>query len=187
MVDGVVSLTDRLITVLQLRQWCEAGQVFAVIDACGAPSVPPRMNELGEHRAVSLYRGRAEEELWGIAPYLVQLDPGTLDWLAETLWATPWGIFALADRELEEVRTHFRRFLVVESPGGEDWYFRFYDPRVLPRFLDASTEAERSDLFGPLRALGVTDPETYGIRLFFNAPAAPAPAARPGTVRVVRR
>ena len=178
------NLDQRSLTIGQLRQWAVAGRVFAVIDACDAPAVPPRLRELGEDRAVSLYRGRAEEELWGIGPWLAQADAETCDWIAGDLWSTPWGIFAIADADLDTMRTHFRRLLVVKSPEGDPLYFRLYDPRVLPPFLAACTEAELDELFGPIRAFGVTDPATYGLRLLLRRAGAPADrAARPKVVR----
>lgn len=180
-------LSHRDLSVTQLRQRAGAGKVFAVLDACDTPEVPRRLRALGEERAVSLYRGRAEEELWGIAPYLARLDVELLDWITHSLWSEPWGIIALAEAELEELRRHFRRFLVVESPAGEPWYFRFYDPRVLPAFLGACRDDELADLFGPVHAFGITDPASYGVRLFLNQVPAAEAAERPSAIKVVRR
>jgi hypothetical protein len=177
-------LDQRSLTVGQLRQWAVAERVFAVIDACDAPAVPSRLRALGEDRAVSLYRGRAEDELWGIGPWLTQVDAETCDWIASDLWSTPWGIFAIADSDLETMRTHFRRFLVVKSPEGEALYFRYYDPRVLPPFLESCTEAELAELFGPIRAFAVTDAASYGLQLLLRLADAPADGAiRPKVVR----
>jgi len=158
-------LGERLAPVLTVRQWAAAGNLWAILDATDAPSVLQTVAELGPARAISLYRGRAEEDLEAIAPYVVHVDPGTFAWITETLWAEPWGIFAVATTTLEELRLHFRRFLMVESPQGEDWYFRFYDPRILPRFLEVSTPEERSTFYGPVRAFGVTDQASYGVRV----------------------
>lgn len=179
-------LDRRSLTIGLLRQWADTGRVFAVIDACDASTVPPRLRDMGEDRAVSLYRGRAEEELWAIGPWLAQVDSAACDWIAQDLWSTPWGVFAVADSDLEAMRTHFRRFLVVESPDGEPLYFRFYDPRVLPAFLESCTPAELDELFGPVRAFGVTDPATYGLQLLLRRGGG-APTAKPIRPKVVRR
>ena len=50
-------------------------------------------------------------------------------------------------------------FLTVHDPDDRPVYFRFYDPRVLRPFLDASTRKEVAELFGPCQALGVAAPE----------------------------
>lgn len=166
---------ERSATVLQLRHRADRGRLFAIIDATDTPSVPRRAGAVGPTRAVSLYQGRAEEELFAIAPYLFQVDPPTLDWIAAELWSEPWGIFALADQTLDDLRRHFRRFLVVQSPEGESWYFRFYDPRVLEKYLATATAAEGAAFFGPLQAFAVTNTENYGVRVFAPGPA-PTPA-----------
>jgi len=170
-------ISERLLPVLQVRRWASRGRLFAVIDACDAPEVPKTLLPLGQARAVSLYRGDAEKDLWGIAPYLARIDEELFDWLTRTLWSTPWGIFAVSDESLAQLRTHFRRFLMVETPAGESWYFRFYDPRVLARFLPTLGTKELAEFLGPVRALGVTDPESYGVHVL--TPAASQPITVP--------
>jgi hypothetical protein len=161
----VSNLSKRTASVSRLVEWAERGRLYAIVDATDTPSVPERATRMGEARAVSLYRGSAEETFSAIAPYLLQVDWPVLEWLTGTLWPTPWGIFALADAPLEALRTHFRKFLTVRSPDGEPWYFRFYDPRVLPAYLDSCDEAQTTAFFGPVLAYGVTDLDTYGVTL----------------------
>ncbi|MGE0438844.1 MAG: DUF4123 domain-containing protein [Gemmatimonadales bacterium] len=158
----MTALRYRQAGVLQIREWAVRGRLFAVIDATDSPAVPARA-AVAHQDAVSLYRGRAEEELFAIAPFLFHVDRDTLDWITADLWPAPWGIFALSDQPLDALRLHFRRFLTVEAPDGDSWYFRFYDPRVLPRYLATCTKGEVADFFGPVRAFGVTDQATYGI------------------------
>jgi len=136
----------------------EPGSLFAILDACDEPRVPQKVDEL-EDRAVSLYRGSAERDCWAIAPYLAQVDEGLLDWIVENLWDDPWGILAQTTTDLAKLRTHFRRFLMVEDPDGDKMYFRFYDPRVLSTFLTNCTESEAEEFFGPIRRFCVADKE----------------------------
>jgi Domain of unknown function (DUF4123) len=143
------------VNVDHLREHAAVGRLYAVIDACDTPSVPEKARELGETRAVSLYRGSADEQYWAFAPYLFVVDGELLDWIVADLWTDPWGIFAVADGDLEAVRRHFRRFLLVQAPDGDQWYFRFYDPRVLPIFLPECTAEEIAELFGGLAAFVV--------------------------------
>ncbi len=176
-------LKERLAAVGQIRHWAERGRLFAILDATDTPAVPIRARVLGD-RAVSLYRGRPEQEWFAIAPYLVAVDAATLDWIASDLWTAPWGIFVLASATLEELRLHFRRFLVVDAPTGEQWYFRFYDPRVLVKFLPTCTKEQRTEFLGPVRAFGVTDLETYAVKVFSVGDATPSmPAAQPVVIR----
>ena len=147
----------------EARPLARAGRLYAVLDACDAPAVPPRVASLGETRGISLYRGRAEEQHADIAPYLVAVDDDLLDWVLTTLWADPWGIFVRSDADLETLRTHLRKYLLVTGPRGEEWYFRFYDPRVLATYLPTCTEPELHEFFGPVAAYGVADPDA-GVR-----------------------
>jgi hypothetical protein len=165
--------------IASLAQHAERGALYAVLDACDEPRVPAKVRELGSHCAVSLYRGPAEEDLSAIAPYLVAVDDEVLAWIGSALWSSPWGIFAVTDAPLEDVRTHFRRFLLVDAPDGDKWYFRFYDPRVLPRFLATCDSAQLSDFFGPVSTFGWTDPETYGVDLARQAWFEPPLPVRP--------
>ncbi len=158
-------MTTRSVSVTDLGREAERGALYAVLDACDEPSVPLRVAELGPALAVSLYRPPAEQELAAIAPYLVRLLPTTLLWLAETLWTDPWGIFAVSDADIQVVRAHFRKCLLVDGPDGDTWYFRFYDPRVLAKFLPTCDAPQLTEFFGPVSAYGVTDLETYGVTL----------------------
>jgi hypothetical protein len=171
--------SERRVAVSALHGWAERGRLFAIIDATDTPSVPIKAFLLGETRAVSLYRGRPEETLAAIAPYLVQVDLPVLEWITAELWTEPWGMFVLAGETLETLRRHFRHFLTVTGPNGESWYFRFYDPRVLERYIGSSTAEELAAFYGPVIAYGVTDLETYGAKLFTRgdiAHARPQPA-----------
>lgn len=179
----MASVRDHSIPVVQLREWAVRGRLFAVLDATDTPSVPIKARELGEDAAVSLYRGRAEDDLWSIAPFLVRVDEHTLTWITETLWSEPWGILLLADESLEDLRLHLRRFLVVEGPNDESWYFRFYDPRVLVRYLPTCTGDEAATFFGPIRAFGVTDPATYGVTVLTTGEPQSAGSKPPTIVR----
>ena len=128
-------LTRRRGSLDELRKEAVAGRLYAILDACDAPAILERCSDLGPERAVSLYRGSAEEMYWAIAPYLVVADEQMLEWITMTIWNEPWGFFGISDRGLEAVRQFLRRFLVVQAPSGAQWYFRFYDPRVLKRFV----------------------------------------------------
>ena len=145
-------------SVDDLRKEAAVGRLYAILDACDTPAVPEKAQELGEERAVSLYRGSAEEMYWAVAPYLFVVDEAVLEWVRETLWNEPFGIFAVADMGLEAMRRHFRHFLLVDAPYGERWYFRFYDPRVISRFLSTCSADQISQILGPISRIGTAAP-----------------------------
>src|SRR4051794_4469402 len=84
-------------SLFDVRQVARSGRLYAILDACDAPPVPPKVATLGDARGVSLYRGGAEERLADIAPYLVAVDESLLVWILETLWAEPWGLLVASD------------------------------------------------------------------------------------------
>lgn len=142
------------VTLEDLRQLAGEQRLYAVLDACDAPAILARVHELGPLRALCLYRGEIAPEILEVAPYLVRVDDPLLQWLVETVWSEPWGIFVVAKLEPEAVRKHLRTFLMVKDEAGEPMYFRYYDPRVLPTFVASCNERESALLFGNIDALG---------------------------------
>ena len=159
--------------VFGARQLARGSTLWAILDACDAPPVRPKVESLGDKRGVSLYKGTAEERYADLAPYLVAVDDDLLDWILTTLWGDPWGILVQSTASLEELRTHFRKFLLVSAPNGEEWYFRWYDPRVLEKYLPTCTDEELRAFFGPVTSYGVSDPSA-GVR--WIRPATPQEA-----------
>jgi hypothetical protein len=149
----------------QLRRLAEENDLYALLDACGQPSVPVKMQELGSDNAVSLFKGSAQEEYWAVAPYLARVDVALLRWMYEQLWDSPWGVFVVAPVPLRELRDHLRRFLVVTLPDEKKWFLRYYDPRVLPVFLATCNDQEWNAFLGPVRSYGICESQT-SIRWF---------------------
>jgi hypothetical protein len=72
--------------------------------------------------------------------------------LLEQGWGKGWASFFTSPAPFEEVRHHFRKFLMVQIEGGQEVYFRFYDPRVMRDFLPAASPSEIATFFGPVSA-----------------------------------
>lgn len=125
--------------------------VFAVLDGAAIPALLDRLEQHApEH--ICLYRGELAPDLLETAPYLVQLERNAefTTWLLDEGWGKSWGIFAVSPADLQDLRKHFRSFLMVKDPDGKQMYFRYYDPRVLRVFLPACNPEELSFLFGPV-------------------------------------
>lgn len=134
-----------------LRQQKEP--LFALVDAARNDHVPFMVYDSGEEFQ-SLYEGDQAKELALVSPYLVKLSPKSkfLEALVALGWGESWGVYLTCRQPLDEVRKHFRRFLIVETPEKKQAYFRYYDPRVLRTFLNNLSAAESKDFFGPLQA-----------------------------------
>lgn len=101
-----------------------------------------------------LYRGELSSELAEAAPYLLRLerDENFANWLIETGWGKSWGVFVVSPAAIDDLRRHFRRFLMVHDEHAKPLYFRYYDPRVLRIFLPTCAAEELAVIFGPVES-----------------------------------
>lgn len=138
--------------------------LYAIFDGARSSEIAPAMHNV-EVDKVSLFRGRHEEPLWNVAPYLMRCERTSVffQWILERGWSNSWGIFLISNVDLEELLKHFQQFLLVELEDGKKAYFRFYDPRVLPVFLPTCTPEEIKEFFGPVRIYlsEATEPEVF--------------------------
>ena len=145
------SLKESKTNIVEIKSLCQNGQLFAIVDVCDEPDAFIKVCELGLDRAVCLYSGESKQKHANLAPYLVTVDEAMVDWIDETLSGKFWGVFLVCDSDTEEVRRHLKKFLMVKNPNGKELFFRYYDPRVLPTFLQSATEQELESFFGPIR------------------------------------
>jgi hypothetical protein len=126
--------------------------LYALLDASREPSVLKVILESKEEHQ-SLYEGPQGAQLAHFAPYLIRIPPKSalLDTLVNQAWSKSWGVFLTSDKPLKDLRTHFRHFLTVKLPDGEQVYFRYYDPRVLRLFLPTCLPEETTQFFGPVK------------------------------------
>ncbi len=100
-----------------------------------------------------LFKGKAAEELKEAAPYLLDMTllkdtssnhdtlPSFHKDFFENHWGQNTGIFIRSTAGFEEVWHHFRKFTKLQMEEDNRWiFFRFWDPRTLPTFLDALEE-----------------------------------------------
>lgn len=169
MENSFIKITDFDIAVLRKQLETEGkegspGTLFAILDACDEPRIPEKAYLSGDN-AVSLYQGDAQAACRSFAPYLFLVDLELFDWIVGNYLnrggrCEPWGVFLLADtgsNDMEQLRTHFQQFISVLDPDGEEVYFRFYDPRVLPDYLSLCTREEVDIFFSPVRCFYLYD------------------------------
>ncbi|MCC6555505.1 MAG: DUF4123 domain-containing protein [Polyangiaceae bacterium] len=159
-----------------LRSEQRAAPLWAVLDASRGPRLLTLCREAVEpHR--SLYQGARGDALEDVAPYLVgpfQPDSSLLERLVLEGWEKGWGIYFTCRSPLVELRRHLRRFLVVEiHESGERIYFRYYDPRVLRRFLPTCSPRQEEEIFGDIDTF-LVEGERGELRRLSRRPAAAA-------------
>lgn len=129
----------------------EATFNWAIVDAGAEPEL---FSLLEEHNppAVSLYAEPIAEELARLAPYLLQVNAVSREWLMQR--QTPWGFWLKSQATMRELRQHWRKYLHVQIPDEEKpVYFRFYDPRNIWSLLAVLSPWEQHRFLGPVEAI----------------------------------
>jgi hypothetical protein len=99
----------------------------------------------------SLFLPELQTQLWDVSPYLVPIDPAS-DYLHS--WAGHWGksagVLLTTNASEDALFAHLRRIFVVEDETKQEYFFRFYDPRVLRVFLPTCSTEQLDEFFGPI-------------------------------------
>jgi hypothetical protein len=145
--------------------------LYAVLDGASDPGfIYNSIVQTGEDTRC-LYRGEIDDDLLLSAPHLLRLTkPASVALkLLKAMFDKNAGILARVDKgtDIDQVRRHFRRFLLVQTPEKKTVYFRYYDPRVLRVYLPTCNEAELHVLFGK-QVLNYIVPsgEGFGVLVF---------------------
>jgi Domain of unknown function (DUF4123)/Inner membrane component of T3SS, cytoplasmic domain len=137
--------------------------LYALLDASREPSVLKVILE-SKQEYQSLYEGPQGAQLAHFAPYLIRVPQKSqlLETLVQQAWSKSWGVFLTCGKPFKDLRTHFRYFLTVKLPDGQQVYFRYYDPRVLRLFLPTCLPEETTQFFGPVKQflIEAEDPAT---------------------------
>ncbi len=136
----------------------EDANVYAVLDGASVPELPQKLWQHGP-RSFCLFTGELEPDMAEVAPYIVELhkQAAFARLLADEGWGEHWGVYLRTEANLVTARAHCRRVLNVVDEDGTSMYFRFYDPRVLPKFLDTCEPNELAEVFGPVTAWMMED------------------------------
>lgn len=115
-------------------------RVYALLDAARVFGLPEKLEASGlEH--VCLYQDDAG--LDDVAPWLVSLQTDSsfcrsLFMAGDApgcLWSREAGIFVRTAMSLTSLRKHMRSFTRVRDETGRNRFFRFWDPRVIGRYV----------------------------------------------------
>ena len=100
----------------------------------------------------SLYKEKDDPIIQSVAPFLFIFPHSKefKDYYFDKGWGNSWGVMIYATAGFDELSRHFRRFVIVKSEDGVEFYFRFYDPRVLRVFLPDCDAKQLKAFFGPI-------------------------------------
>ena len=124
-------------------------QLYCVLDGASVPDLPVRLYEMRPPH-YCLFRGELAPDMAYVAPYLVALLPDApfTNWVLSECIGKHWGIFAHSRHSIKEMRRHFRALVTVYNEKGNPMIFRYYDPRVLQKFLPTCNGGELKTFFG---------------------------------------
>ena len=132
----------------------ETTRLYCILDGASVEDLPMRLYETNTPN-YCLFRGELEPDVLYAAPYVAMLLPGSSfsEWVFKESPGNHWGIFAHCRYSLKEMRRHCRALINVYDEKGNPMIFRYYDPRVLRKFLPTCTNNEIVTLFGKIETL----------------------------------
>ncbi len=114
----------------------------------------------------SLFKGTKDETLSDVAPYLFQVDDKLFLKINDPI-ASLANIAVLESAEkINDLLAHFQQFIYHKINKQEN-YFRFWDARVLSRFLPAAPENKLIAFFEGINRFYVLDRENGTAKIFY--------------------
>lgn len=139
-------------------------RLYCILDGVLVPDLPNRLYA-GQVPSYCLLTGDLPPDLVYAAPYLAYLSPDSkfADWVLSESIGKHWGIFVHSRRSIIEMRRHFTALTQAYDERGNPIKFRYYDPRVLKKFLPTCNGGELKMLFGEADAIFTEDDRGDGI------------------------
>jgi len=125
-------------------------QVFAVLDSARDSRIRAFLESSGE-RYLSL--NASGDALVFVAA--LPAESRLIHVLIKDGWGQGWGFYGTSKSDLETVREHFARFVMLRANSGEALTFRFWDPRVIRALVPAMPPQEAAAFFGPCERMVV--------------------------------
>lgn len=139
---------------LKERLFVDTTRLYAILDGASIPDLPRRLYETNTPN-YCLIRGELPPDMVHAAPYVAVMFPGSAfsEWILEESPGNHWGIFAHSRFSIKEMRRHCRSLVNVHDEHGEPLMFRYYDPRVLRKYLPTCTPEEITMFFGTIETI----------------------------------
>ena len=130
------------------------------------------------------------DDLGAVAPWLVQLEPDaalTRNLFTRAngppaLWDADAGVLLRSRMALPALRAHLRRFTMAQTDAPEPVFFRFWDPRVMARYLGRHSDSARDHvraLLGDGDMIAIDRHNDRAVHAASRAPEASVPQVWP--------
>lgn len=137
--------------------------LYGIVDSAKDMDLAFEAKCLYGREIVSLFQGDMAAAATTVAPYVVPIDPAG-GYLQN--WARRWGknagILLTTSAQADILHAHLRGIFIAKNEQGQEYFFRFYDPRVLRGFLPTCQPEELREFFGPIvRFVADDEPSDY--------------------------
>ncbi len=105
-----------------------------------------------------LYQKTPYASLAESGPVLVRTQPGSSFFgHFQAHWQTTAGVHLISDAEPDHLHEHLRSLVHARLEHGGSVLFRYYDPRILPLWLESLSAEERDYCMGPVERFVIPD------------------------------
>ncbi|MCX6270597.1 MAG: DUF4123 domain-containing protein [Bacteroidetes bacterium] len=100
----------------------------------------------------TLIQGKNKDLIIRYGPFLFDIQDNIQfkNWYFEQGWGDSWGVLVYSSEDQKSIVKHLGGLLLSKTPNGRDRYFRFYDPRVLRKYLPGCDKNQLKDFFGSI-------------------------------------
>ena len=141
------SLLEKLVRIS--TPFAENAKLFAIIDGAQAVELAFTARLMG-HSVYTLFSGDMAEAVAHVGPHMVAVGrplPFLEKWV-ETIGSNA-GVLLQTQADFDVLYVHLREiFVVTDEEEGQEYFFRYYDPRVIRTFLPTCTAEELKEFFG---------------------------------------
>jgi hypothetical protein len=127
------------------KQW-----LYMLIDAAHDSRIFPALERSSHARCCLFDDTRISGAVRSVAPFLVKIkkiDEFIMWCMLEGLHRNWMLFFSSPEMHVSELRIHFKRYSFVHTHEGKQCLFRYYDPRILPVYLESLDKRERTQFF----------------------------------------
>lgn len=141
-------LAETLRTHVDVRR---GESLYAIVDAAQDKELAFEADERFQLPIRMLFQGAAAPYMCDVAPYFIPIAP-QCEYLESfaSRWGQSAGILLASRADPIKIFRHLRQIFVVKDEEGQEYFFRFYDPRVLRVYLPTCTPEETKTFFGPI-------------------------------------
>lgn len=123
--------------------------VYSLLDAAQYPEFHYKKLPHGKHtELISLLGEAAQENATFAGPILLihkrLAECRTLKWLSEALNQYSFASLMSSSQPLIALTSHLTWLTDVQHDDGTEWVMRYYDPRILPHWLEVLTPEQKS-------------------------------------------